>query len=471
MAYTQTSEEKVKPFRLVKYFTFTSLILMLVGAIVLTILNTHWAKSMLLKKSEDYAHLLIENLNHQIFLQFIIPVTLKYGKIQLREEEQFERMDKIVRSTLHSFKVEMVHIHDINSTISYSFDKEMIGRKTVGGTGYQNAILGKSTSKLVQRGNFWEILFGFPKEMKIITFAPLKAEKPLARISGPVLGVVEITQDLSEDHKKISKLQIPVIQTCFVVMGILFLVLRLVVKRGEGIIQRRVLERIRLEEQLNRAKHLANLGEMTAGISHEIRNPLGIIKSSAELLRKKMDRIAPSNTIPQIIIEETGRLNNIITDFLNFAKPKTPSFAPCCIIDVIKKNLAFLASQIEEQNYVIHQHYANNLPELKADFDMLYQAFLNILINSMQAMPKGGEIYIEAGLRDNYIFILFEDEGDGITQDSMDKIWNPFFTTKEKGTGLGLGIVKNIIESHEGNILAENRLERGVRITIELPVT
>ena len=188
----RSSEEKVKPFRLVKYFTFTSLVIIFIGTIALSLLNTRWARDLQLRKSEDYARLLIENLNHQIFLKFVIPVALKFGKIQLRNKDQFEHMDKVVRTTLHSFKLDMVNIYDKNNTISYSFDPSVIGQKDLGGTGFQNALAGKSTSQLVQRGNFWEMLLGFPKESMLITFAPLRAEKPLSRISGPVLGVVEI---------------------------------------------------------------------------------------------------------------------------------------------------------------------------------------------------------------------------------------------------------------------------------------
>jgi len=222
---TQTPEEKIKPFRLVKYFTFIGLIVIFLVTIILTVLNTHWVRSMQHKKSEDYARLLIENLNHQVFLQFIIPVGLMFGKIQLRDKDQYDRMDKVVRSTLHSFKVEDVNIYDMNNTVSYSFDTSLIGRKNVGGSAYQSALDGKTTSTLVQRGNFWEILLGFPKEVHLITFAPLRWEKPLSRISGPVLGVVEIVQDLSEDYQVIFRIQILVILTCTLLMGMLFIVL------------------------------------------------------------------------------------------------------------------------------------------------------------------------------------------------------------------------------------------------------
>jgi signal transduction histidine kinase len=422
------------------------------------------------KKSEEYAHLLIENLNHQVFLQFIIPVALKFGKIQLSDKKQFERMDKVVRSTLHSFKIDMVNIYDINNTISYSFDPSVIGKKDAGGKGYQNALSGESTSKLFQKGNWFEILLGFSQHSKLITFAPLRAEQPLSRISGPVLGVVEIVQDLTEDYKAIFSFQIRIVTTCTVVMGTLFLVLLFVVKRGEAIIEKRALERIRLKEQLSRSEHLSSLGEMVAGISHEIRNPLGIIMSSSELLKKKMSDYDPSNPIPNIIIEESSRLNNIITDFLNFAKPRTPNLASCKIEDIIEKNITFLASQIKEQGYTIDTQYDNNLPEITADSEMLYQAFLNIFINAMQAMPQGGKINVQICSNANAVEIFFEDQGEGIAEDILEKIWDPFFTTKSKGTGLGLGIVKNIIESHGGAVQIRNRSVSGARVTVKIPV-
>ncbi|MGB6012057.1 MAG: ATP-binding protein [Desulfobacterales bacterium] len=466
----QTAEEKVKPFRLVKYFTFTSLIVIFIGTLVLSLLNTHWAKTMQQKKSEDYANLLIENLNHQVFLQFIIPVALKFGKIQLSDKKQFERMDKVVRSTLHSFKVDLVNIYDMDNTISYSFDHSVIGKENSGGKGYEDAILGMSTSNLIQSGNWFRILLGFPQDSRLITIAPLRAEQPLSRISGPVLGVVEIVQDLTDDYKTIFDFQIRVITTSSVVMGALFLALLFVVKRGESIIEKRAQERLKLKEQLSRAEHLSTLGEMVAGISHEIRNPLGIIQSSSELLKKKMASYDPSNSIPDIIIEESIRLNYIITDFLNFAKPRIPNLMACDVEAVLEKNINFLASHIEKEGYTVEKYYDNNIPEITADSDMLYQAFLNILINAMQAMPEGGKIHVAIQSADNTVKIFFEDEGEGIPQDLMEKIWDPFFTTKAKGTGLGLGIVKNIIESHSGSVQISARPGAGARVKVELPV-
>jgi signal transduction histidine kinase len=463
-------DEKIKPFRLVKYFAFTGLVVIFLVTIILAILNTHWVKSMQRKKSEDYAHALIENLNHQVFIQFILPIGMKYGKVQLRSREQFERMDNVVRSTLHSFKVQELTIYSMNNTISYSFDEERIGGKAVGGTPLEHAKAGRLTSKLVQRGSFVEILLGFPKDVRLVTFAPLRWEEPLGRITDPVLGVVEVAQDLSEDYQTIFRIQILVVITCTVLMGALFVVLIFVVKRGEAIIEKRAEERLRLKEQLGRAERLSAMGEMAAGISHEIRNPLGIIRSSAELLKKKTEKIDSANPLPDIIIAEASRLNNIITDFINFARPRSPKLSPCRVEDILDKSIVFLSAQIAEGNYIIEKKYKAAMPEIMADASMLHQSFLNIFINSMQAMPGGGRIMLSLQSEGGRVVINFDDDGQGIPVDLIDKIWDPFFTTKDKGTGLGLGIVKNIIESHGGVIQVSNRTPHGARVTVELPV-
>ena len=167
----ETSSEKSKPFRLVKYFTFTSLVVIFFGTVVLALSNTRWARSLQLNKSEDYALVLVENLNHQVFLQFIIPTALKYGKIQLRDQEQFEHLDRVVRSTLHSFKIETVNIYDMSDTIAYSYDKTLIGKENAGGTSYQNAVSGRTTSRLIQQGSFLRLVLGFPEASRLITVA------------------------------------------------------------------------------------------------------------------------------------------------------------------------------------------------------------------------------------------------------------------------------------------------------------
>ncbi len=467
---TLPNDERVKPFRLVKYFTFSSLIVLFAGALVLSLLNTHWARRMQLNKNQDYALLLIENLNHQIFLQFVLPTIIKQGKIQLREKEQYDVLDQVIRTTMHGFNVDQVNIYDLNNTISFSLDPSLVGKKNAGGNHYLSALKGERVTKIDEQGSFLQLFIGFPKQSQLVIYSPLRAEKPLSRIPGPVLGVVELVQDLSTEYRSVYRFQVQVVLTCSAVMLILFLLLLIVVRRGEGIIERRAMERLKLKEQLSKAKHLSSLGEMTAAVSHEIRNPLGIIKSSAELLKKKMTALEPGNRIPQIIVDEAGRLNNIITDFLDYAKPRDPEFNRCRVDDIIEKNIRSLEPHIQDQGYRIRLDASRDMPEIDADDDMLYQSFLNVLINAMQAMPDGGDIHIQLAQNDNRIGIVFRDQGSGIPDHLKDKIWDPFFTNKEKGTGLGLGIVKNIIEAHNGTVQIDNSDEGGACVTIELPV-
>lgn len=463
--------QQARPFVLVKAFTFSSLIVMLTATIVIAALNAHWVRNLLLEKNKEYNRLLVENLNHQIFLRFLAPVVFQRKEIKLSEPEQHRLMDAVVKSTLHSFHVEMVNIYGTDNIIGYSFDKSRIGRKNAGGVHYEKAMKKESTSKLIQKGSFLELLFWFPEETKIVTFAPLVAEVQLYQSAEKeVIGVIEVIRDISDDYQQVFKLQGLIVLSCAVVMGILFGVLRFVVKHGEKIIERRAEERLRLEEKLRQAEHLSAIGEMTAGVSHEIRNPLGIIKSSAQLMKKKMAKLDASSNIPDIIVEESQRLDYIITDFLDFAKPKQADLRPCRIDQVIEKNLAFLASQTQDRGVRITRNFQAGLPKIPADPDMLYQAFLNILLNAFQAVGDTGEVSITTRCDGETVYIDFADSGDGIDEDVLKKIWTPFFTTKDTGTGLGLGIVKNIIEAHNGNIGISNGKISGAVVEIALPI-
>jgi signal transduction histidine kinase len=455
----------IKPFKLVKYFAFTSLVVILLGSLILSMVIARRAETVLLKKSEDYALLMAENLNHQVFLQFIVPAALQFGQvIQLQNKVLFDRLDQVVRNTLHSFSVETVNIFDKNeNVIFYSFDKELLGRTGLGGIDYKEALRGESRSKLIRRGGFWDILFGAPSESKLRTYVPLRAERPLSNIEGPILGVFEIVQDLSEDYRTITDFK-------YRIIILLFFVLRLVVKRGEQIIEKRAQERLLLKEKLGDAQRLASLGEMVAGISHEIRNPLGIISSTAELMKQKLSSSGPEVELADVVVQEANRLNSIVTDFLDFARPQAPNFMPCKVDEVIEKNLTFLAPEINKNRHRIHKRFSTDTPEIEADPGLLYQAFLNILINAMQAMPEGGDVYIELSAHKHTLTILFIDEGPGIPDETLNRIWEPFFTSKDKGSGLGLPIVKKIIEAHGGIIEVDNGPEKGVHVTVTLPV-
>lgn len=464
--------ESVKPFKLVKFFTFTSLILILFGSLALSMVIAHRAETVLIKKSEDYALLMAENLNHQVFLQFIVPAAFQFGQvIQLRNKALFERLDQVVRNTLHSFSVDLVNIFDReNNVIFYSFDETLLGKKGLGGRDYQQALVGISTSRLIRREGFLTALVGTPKESELRTYVPLRAEKPLSNIEGPILGVFEIVQDLSDDYRTIADFKHRIMITSVAIMGLLFVGLRYIVKRGEKIIEKRADERLLLREKLNQAERLASLGEMVAAVSHEIRNPLGIISSTAELLKGKFVANDPQNALADVIVQEARRLNGIVTDFLDFARPPILHVTTCNIAEILQKNLDFLSPELQKKGLEIRKRFATHIPDMQGDPGLLHQAFLNIFMNAMQAMDEGGTIWVEASVADGMLTCEFLDEGPGIPEEIQKKIWEPFFTTKDKGSGLGLPIVKKIIEGHGGTIVIENGPAKGTMVIIYLPL-
>jgi signal transduction histidine kinase len=287
----------------------------------------------------------------------------------------------------------------------------------------------------------------------------MRLERPLSAELGPILGVFEITQDISEDYKTINRLQIIILVSSSVVMSLLFVVLRLIVKRAESIIEKRAEERRVLEQQLHQAERLAALGEMVAGVSHEIRNPLGIIGSTAELLCQKIADTDPKNKLGKIIVEETARLNAIVTDFLDFARPTEPRLTDCQVDEVLERNLAFLQMEMDRRGIQVDRDYSRNGSPIQADRDLLYRAFLNVFMNAIEALHEGGTIRVSIRYhngQDDSLEVTIADTGPGIAEEVKGRIFEPFFTTRVKGTGLGLSIVRNIIESHGGSIRIES---------------
>ena len=456
---------RTKPFRLVKYFSFTSFLAVFVFTAVLSTFIVQRAKAVFLKKTEESAHILAANLNHQVFYQFVIPTAMKHGRIQLRNPDQFEHLDKVVRATIHSFKVDEVIIYSPTGVVTYSTRRSIVGTQQEVGRDLKRALEGQTASRILSRQSGWPTAL-FTEERKLVTLIPFRAETPLSAEMGPVLGVFEITQDLTADFRSFTNFQYQVIVFSVVVMGLLFVVLRAIVIRAEGIIDANWREQKRLEGQLNQAERLASLGEMVAAVSHEIRNPLGIIRSTAELLKKKLE--GAGARLADVIMEEADRLGGIVTEFLDFARPSLPRPVPCRPREILARNLEFLRPEMDK-HAIEPVCELDGDPEIQADPGLLHRAFLNVLVNAVQAMPEGGRLTLRTAAGRGGAVVSVEDTGPGIPEEHLRKVWNPFFTTKDKGSGLGLAIVKNIIEAHGGTVSIESRQEAGTKVTMVIP--
>lgn len=462
----------LKPFRLVKFFLFSALLVFFVFTFALSWLIGKNAKEVLLTRSEAYAFVVAENLSHQIFQQFVVPTVLRYGEIALRKQEQYKRLDTIVRNTIHGMPIQSVTIFDSKKNIiSYSTAVELIGKEGVGGIEYAKAVVGQSNSRLISEGSVLNLLPGAsPIASQLKTYIPFK--HPFRQGTARVMGVIEVVQDLSDDLEAIIRLQVTIILTSVLLMSALFVTLGFIVAKADRIIERRAVERRRLEEKLHQSERLASLGKMVASVSHEIKNPLGIVQSTAELLGRRLKKVAPGNEhLAEIIVTETARLDGIVREFLDFARPPVLQAAPVIINDVLLKALTFMESEFVKYNIELVTDLDQSIVQVEADQNLLYQAFFNMFVNSVQAMPTGGLLRVTTTQQSSPpagVVIEISDSGIGISPEKTEHIFTPFFTDKNRGSGLGLAIVKNIISSHHGTITVQSKEGEGTVFRIVL---
>jgi signal transduction histidine kinase len=240
-------------------------------------------------------------------------------------------------------------------------------------------------------------------------------------------------------------------------------------------------ERLRQNERMFRAEQLATMGQFAAGIAHELRNPLTAIRSTIQYLSSDFADDTDKKKLANDILGEVDRLNNIVGNLLSLAQPAESNPEEMDVPQEIKRCLNFIEAKAKSQNVKLQTDFGNNLPKLTFDQAELRQLLLNVVMNSLQAMPDGGTLSIRAhrlteGGHDyvsgiNRILIQVEDEGAGIVSELHDKVFEPFFTTKAGGTGLGLAICNSIVKRYNGEIWVKKAKSGGTEVNIALPVS
>jgi len=233
------------------------------------------------------------------------------------------------------------------------------------------------------------------------------------------------------------------------------------------------------QEEARRSERLAALGQMSAGLAHEIRNPLGVIKGSAEMLHQKLgESNALASELAGYISTETNRLSALVTRFLDFARPLHAELAPQEITAVLDRALHDVSLTEKDESVRVERHYEANLPLVPLDESLCEQAFVNLIQNAYDAMGnKEGTLRVTAarvnGANRDGVEVGIEDTGPGIPADLREQIFNPFVTTKKTGVGLGLSIVSRIIDGHHGTIRVESGGDdqRGARFVVFFPAS
>jgi len=224
------------------------------------------------------------------------------------------------------------------------------------------------------------------------------------------------------------------------------------------------------EEQLRRADLFSALGVISAGMAHEIRNPLGSIKGAVEILKDDYRPDEANYEFINILLKETDRLNRIVQEFLDFARPTEPAFQSTDINEAIESVLLLIAQEANKRGVKMHKELDNALGTYSLDAGMIKQAFLNLTLNALQAMPQGGILTVRSGRQGDILEVKISDTGVGITEESRRRLFTPFFTTKKNGTGLGLVITYRIIENHRGSIEVVSEPGKGSTFTVRIPV-
>ena len=242
-------------------------------------------------------------------------------------------------------------------------------------------------------------------------------------------------------------------------------------RQMEEKIQKTTADLRKTESQLIRSEKLAALGQLAAGIAHEIRNPLTSINILIHSLRERLPSENSQQEDLKVIEEEIHRMNEIVDQFLRFAKPASPLLEKTDVLSIFEETLQLLRPQIEKQRIVVEKEF-QALPMIQMDPEQMKQAMLNLLLNAIQAMPEGGQLTMKGqNSKDGqWIHLSIEDSGMGISPEDIDKLFDPFFSTKERGIGLGLSITHRIIDQHHGKIEVENAPEKGTIFTVWLPI-
>jgi len=227
------------------------------------------------------------------------------------------------------------------------------------------------------------------------------------------------------------------------------------------------------QEQLVRSEKLAAIGQLAGGVGHELRNPLAAIKNAVYYVKGKVAESELAQEKPRlmeflnIMDEEINSSNKIISDLLGFSRVGKPSVSPTGIEKIIEDTLPRITIP---ENIELTKKLDGELPEVEIDPDQIQQVLVNIITNAVQAMPEGGKLTIVAREKDKFVEVEVADTGCGIPQESVNKIFDPLFTTRAKGIGLGLAVCKSIIDRHEGNITVKSKVGKGTTISIKLPL-
>jgi two-component system sensor histidine kinase HydH len=239
---------------------------------------------------------------------------------------------------------------------------------------------------------------------------------------------------------------------------------------GRILLIRDVTDSRQMENEVARSRHLNSIGSLAAGVAHEIRNPLSSIKGFAVYFKERLSGNKEDEETADVMIAETERLNRVISQLIEFARPLELKKEKVKFIELVQHTIKLIASDTQKNKISVEIVAAADLPELEVDPDKIKQVLLNIFLNSIAALKEGGKLTIELSPGTNNVTVIISDNGVGIEKMNLLKIYDPYFTSKPAGTGLGLAVVQKIMEAHGGKIDVKSTIGEGTKVFLYFPL-
>ena len=467
------------PFALTRFLSLVSLVLILASTLAIALFIGRAANKTLLSRQQQYSQLVAANLDRQIFRRFTAPTFLQFGRIALQHPAQYKLLDEVIQTSIVGQQIQSLRIFDQVKVIGYSLNQDEVGRTDIPVSGLDQVFdRKKPVYEILSPMSQWKAFFMFklpPRSFLLHTVYPLSIDTPYLSAVGihlqeddTVLGVLELTHDITQDYALIVRFQWIILLTCIGSSLVLYAILQYFIIRAERILADRMQRTRKLEAELHQNEKLASMGRVIASIAHEIRNPLGIIRSSAEFLLRRTPKEDSSHRIIEAVFDESCRLSQTVNDFLDYARPRPPQQMLVDMALVLDQACGFLESEFSRHSIALVRERQGDLA-LLGDKDLLYRAVYNVLSNALQAMGEHGTLQVREQGEADQVRLEFHDSGPGFPAELLARVLDPFFTTKDNGTGLGLPIVNTIVSSHGGRLELSNHPEGGALVVMILP--
>ena len=406
-----------------------------------------------------YKHLILDQKEKAWVLAKTIAKSLELPMV----EGEMGTVQEMLMTVGKMVNLRRVHITDDQGIIRYSCVPDSIDTKTGSDIIYRALKEKKEIDSFEQRGD--DYIFSLA--------LPIQNEKrcyPCHGTKKDILGVLRVGIDWAPIRRNLAT----VVQRDVIVSLIFYifiLVLSLLFQRLYNNAQRAYSHLQQAQEQLIKTEKMVAIGQMAAAISHDLRNPLTGIKMATYYLGSKLSKEESeySNILKDIELE-IDYASNVVTNILTYSRPTELIYSRENINKLIKDTLHFVHLQNRDESFEVVTFFDEKIPDILMDSKQIKQVIINLLSNSLQAISKGGKLEVSTALLEKEVEIKIEDNGKGIVQEDLDKIFTPFFTTKARGVGLGLSIVKNIVQKHGGTINVSSAVGQGTVFTVRLPL-